>query len=91
MLYSNISIYKKNIKAIGICSSAHFGLELSNNIAQYSVNNVIKKNNVIIPKNIILPPNNVSIFIIYGTSDEVMPYEGQKFTNKSMYKYINLD
>jgi poly(3-hydroxybutyrate) depolymerase len=81
VLYSNISTYKKYIKAIGICSSAHFGLTSSSNISQYSENNVIQKNNVIIPKNIILPPNNVSIFIIHGTSDKVMPYEGQHFTN----------
>ena len=82
MLYSNISNYKKYIKAIGICSSAHFGLTSSSNISQYNENNSVIKNNVIIPKNIILPPNNVSIFIIHGTLDKVMPYEGQHFTNK---------
>ena len=78
MLYSNISKYKLNIKAIGICSSALYGLNSSYNIGSIDINNCfIGNNNTVIPYNIILPATNISLFIIHGTGDNVMPYNGK--------------
>jgi poly(3-hydroxybutyrate) depolymerase len=83
VLYPNISKYKSNVKAIGICSSAHFGLNSVENIDSFDINNNNSyfkgNNNTIIPKNIILPPN-ISLFIIHGTGDTIMPYPGQNCT-----------
>ena len=81
--YSNFSKYTNNIEAIGIFSSAHFGLTSASNITPYDINNTITipKTNIIIPQNIILPSSNVSIFLIHGTRDQVMPYKGQNFTS----------
>jgi len=84
ILYSNLSIYKTYIKAIGICSDAHFGINSRENIGKYSSSNCFKgKDGVIIPYNIILPPQNVSLFIIHGTADTVMPYYGNNYINSS--------
>ena len=80
MLLSNLSKYKKIIKAIGICSDAHFGLYDINNIGPYNSNNkFIGLDKTIIPYNIITPPKNISIFLMHGTEDTVMPYDGQEF------------
>jgi len=82
ILYANLSIYKKYIKAIGICSDAHFGLNSKDNIGIYSSFNSFKgKNGIIIPYNIILPPQNVSLFIMHGTRDTIMPYYGNHYIN----------
>lgn len=88
ILYSNISNYKLNIKAIGICSSAHYGLNSAENIGSFDINNCfIGNNNTIIPYNIILPPN-ISIFIIHGTGDIVMPYYGQHCVEQNFNRAI---
>jgi len=84
VLYANISFYKKHIKAIGLCSAAHFGTKSINNIGYYGHINKTS-NGVIIPYNIILPPN-ISIFIMHGTNDQVMPYNGQHYKNKHAYR-----
>ena len=82
ILYSNLSMYNKYIKAIGICSDAHFGLNSIDNIGAYSMfNRFHGKNGVIIPYNIILPKKDISIFIIHGTGDTVIPYYGGKYMN----------
>ena len=87
VLYSNISNYKNNIKAIGIFSSAHFGLSSFSNISPYDINNInIISPNIIIPKNIVLPSNNVSIFLIHGTGDQIMPYLGINFESSLALK-----
>ena len=87
MYYIQISNYKNNIKAIGIFSSAHFGLSSVSNISLYDINNTITiPPNIIIPKNIPLPSNNVSIFLIHGTGDKIMPYLGSKFGSSTALK-----
>jgi poly(3-hydroxybutyrate) depolymerase len=94
VLYSNISKYKSNIKAIGICSSAHFGLNSIENIDSFNISNCFTgNNNTIIPYNIILPPPNISVFIIHGTGDTTMPYIGQPYKEEinsdSLWKVID--
>jgi poly(3-hydroxybutyrate) depolymerase len=90
VLYSNLSKYKNKIKAIGICSNANFGLG-ENNIGPYNKDNIFfGKDRTIIPLNIIVPPPNVSIFIMHGTADTVMPYKGQMYPGtSSAYNYVN--
>lgn len=88
ILYANASLYKNNIKAIGICSAAHFGINGVNNIQSYSKQNYIN-NGVVIPYDIILPPD-ISIFIMHGTHDQVMPYNGQQYKNSLALKLANL-
>jgi poly(3-hydroxybutyrate) depolymerase len=84
ILLSNLSKYKKKIKAIGMCSGAHFGLYNINNIGPYNSNNkFIGLYKTIIPYNIITPPKNISIFLMHGTEDTVMPYDGQEFPGSS--------
>jgi poly(3-hydroxybutyrate) depolymerase len=85
ILYANLSSYKRYIKAIGICSAAHFGINGMNNIQYFNNQNYIN-NGIIIPYNILLPPNHISIFIIHGTGDQVMPYNGQQYQNSSALK-----
>lgn len=88
ILYSNMSAYKSRIKAIGICSSAHFGINSSSNISTFLQSNYYNySNNIIIPYNIIVPPKHISMFIIHGTGDTVMPYYGQNYIDKAAYKY----
>lgn len=87
ILYSNLSIYKSYIKAIGICSDAHFGINSIENIGSYTMfNRFWGKNGTIIPYNIILPKKNISIFIIHGTGDTVIPYYGGKYNNVNAKK-----
>lgn len=90
VLYSNLSKYKNKIKAIGMCSNANFGLG-ENNIGPYNKDNIFfGKDRTIIPYNIIVPPPNVSIFIMHGTADTVMPYQGQMYPGTSnAYNYVN--
>jgi poly(3-hydroxybutyrate) depolymerase len=79
ILYSNISNYKSNIKAIGICSSGHFGLNSTENIDNFDIQECfIGNNNTIIPYKIILPPSNISVSIIHGTGDTVIKYTGKR-------------
>ena len=86
ILYSHLSIHKSNIRAIGIASSAHFGLDSSGNISEYSLGNSQQLfNDIIIPNNIIISPSNISIFIVHGTADSVMPYDGQNYINSKAY------
>lgn len=86
MLYSNISKYKQNIKAIGICSSAHFYVKSDENIDTFDINNEDTyfkgTNDTIIPKGNVLLPPNISLFIMHGTGDTVMPYKGENYKNK---------
>jgi hypothetical protein len=84
VLYANASFYKNYIKAIGVCSAAHFGINNINNIQHYN-RQVYMNNGIIIPYNIILPPN-ISIFVMHGTSDQVMPYNGQNYNNSLALK-----
>lgn len=42
---------------------------------------ITKNDDSNIPYNIITPPSNISIFIMHGTADTVMPYEGQLYNN----------
>lgn len=88
ILYAHASNYKKYIKAIGICSAAHFGINSVNNIGIYNQNTTI--NNVVIPYNIVLPPA-ISIFIMHGTGDQVMPYNGQNYKNSSALTLANAE
>lgn len=75
--YSNLTKYKEKVKAIGICSSAHYGLNSIKNIDSFDIKNCfIGNNNTKIPYNIILPPN-ISLFIMHGTGDTIMPFNGQ--------------
>jgi poly(3-hydroxybutyrate) depolymerase len=89
VLYSNLSSYNNNIKAIAICSSAHYGLTSATNIGSYNSNNIYvnTSSNAIIPKNILLPPPNMPLLIMHGTADTVMPILGQNCTttNNSIY------
>lgn len=87
ILYSKLSIYNSYIKAIGICSDAHFGINGIDNIGTYTMFNRFRgKDGVLIPYNIILPKKDISIFIIHGTGDNVMPYYGGKYTNSHAVK-----
>jgi poly(3-hydroxybutyrate) depolymerase len=88
ILYANLSLHKNHIKAIGICSAAHFGINDINNIQPYNRQNYIN-NGVVIPYNIILPPD-ISIFIMHGTHDQIMPYNGQLYANSLALKLANL-
>ena len=82
VLYSNLSRYNSRIKAIGICSNAYFGLSSYDNIGKYSMfTRFWGKDGVVIPYNIVLPKSNISVFIIHGTGDTVIPFLGGKFTN----------
>ena len=75
-------MYHSKIKAIGICSDAHFGLSSYDNIGKYSMfNRFWGKDGVVIPYNIVIPKYNVSVFIIHGTGDTVIPFGGGKYTN----------
>ena len=88
ILYSQLSQYKLNIRAIAPISSAHFGLDSSGNIGVYSLENsqqLFNVNDIIIPNNIIIPGNSVSVFIIHGTGDSVMPYYGQNYISSTAY------
>lgn len=86
VLYSQLSSYQSNIRAIGLSSSAHFGLDGSGNIGTYSLANSQQLfNGIIIPKNIIIPGNSVSVFIMHGTGDQVMPYNGQNYISSTAY------
>jgi poly(3-hydroxybutyrate) depolymerase len=84
VLYANISQYKNHIKAIGICSAAHFGTGSIDNIGPYGHINKTS-NNTIIPYNILLPPSNISTFHMHGTGDQVIPYNGENYMNKGAY------
>ena len=89
VLYSQLSSHQSNIKAIGLASSAHFGLDSSANIGTYSSDPQYSQqlfNGIIIPKNIIIPGNNVSVFIMHGTGDTVMPYNGQNYISSKAYE-----
>lgn len=87
VLYSTISVYSSNIQAIGICSSAHFGINNADNIGSFSFFNWFRgKDGTVIPYNILLPKRGISIFIIHGTNDTVMPYYGGKYENEHAIK-----
>ena len=68
ILYSRSSTYKSNIKAIALGSSAHF----------------ILNDPIITPaeENKVIPFRDISMFIIHGTNDTIMPYFGEKYANK---------
>ena len=86
VLYSQLSTHKSNIRAIGLASSAHFGLDSSTNIGTYSIGTSQQLfNGIIIPNNIIIPGNSVSVFIMHGTGDTVMPYNGQNYISSTAY------
>lgn len=90
ILYSWLSEYKNNIRGIGICSDAHFGLNSINNYGVFDINNsFVGTNNTVIPYNIILPPSNISLFVIHGSADTVMPYNGQKYLNTPALNVLN--
>lgn len=90
MLYSNLSVYRLNIRGIFLCSSAHFGINSVDNISIFSNSNYyIQNNNITIPYNIIVSPSNISVFIIHGTADTVMPYNGENYTNSEAYNNKN--
>lgn len=93
ILYSNLSRYLNLIKGIFVCSGAYFGLDKSNNISTFNINNTItinldsnNSNSIIVPKNIVIPKQNISITIIHGTADKIMPYLGQNYTNDNAYR-----
>lgn len=89
ILFSALSKYKNYIKAIAIFSGAHFGITSSTNIGSYNSNNIfLAKKKIIIPKNIIIPSSNISLLIMHGTSDSVMPYQGQHYKNRVACKKI---
>ena len=90
ILYSWLSEYKSNIKGIGICSDAHFGLHSKTNYGVFDINNsFVGTNNTVIPYNIILPPSNISLFVMHGSADPVMPYTGQTYKNTSALNAVN--
>lgn len=90
ILYAWLSEYKSNIKGIGICSDAHFGLHSKTNYGVFDINNsFVGTNNTVIPYNIILPPQNISLFVIHGSADIVMSYNGQKYLNTSALNSLN--
>jgi len=98
VLYSNISNYKSNIKAIGICSSAIFYVTSGGNVETFDINNqgsyyVNKTNDAIIPKGNTLPPSNISLFIMHGTGDTVIPYDGPIYSENlikgSLWEFID--
>jgi poly(3-hydroxybutyrate) depolymerase len=85
--YSNLSMYKNYIKAIGICASSHFGLDSVTNIGEFNVDNCYKLyNDIIIPYNIFSPLKNISVFIIHGTGDTTIPYDGAMYNNENAYE-----
>jgi poly(3-hydroxybutyrate) depolymerase len=84
ILYAWLSGYKNNIRGIGICSEAHFGLNSKTNYGVYDIrNSFVGTNNTIIPYNIILPPSNISLFVMHGSADKTMPYNGQQYMNSN--------
>jgi poly(3-hydroxybutyrate) depolymerase len=88
--YSNLSEYADKIKAIGICAASHFGLNSVTNIGEFNVDNCYTLDNgIIIPYNIFSPLKNISVFIIHGTSDTIMPYDGAMYKNENAYDDID--
>lgn len=92
MLYPNLSQFMPYIKGIGVCAGAYFGLDNSKNIDVYSNKNIYKKSStgIIVPYNIVLPKVNIPVFIFHGTSDNVMPYNGQNYMNSKAYNKPSL-
>jgi len=92
MLYSNLSSFSNYIKGIFACSGAYFGLNQLDNISPFDIKNTItinssdNKNTIYVPKNIIIPKNNISITIMHGTADQVMPFNGKNYTNVNAYR-----
>jgi len=62
------------------------------NISPFDIKNTItinssdNKNTIYVPKNIIIPKNNISITIMHGTADQVMPFNGKNYTNVNAYR-----
>lgn len=88
-MYSNASKYKNKIKAIGICSSAHFGTNDANNFGLYNetYNGSATIPETKIPYNIIIPI--IPLLIMHGTEDQVMPYRGQNCVNFDAFQNTN--
>lgn len=89
MLYSNLSKYQSDIKGIFVCSGAYFGLvNAESNIGLYDSDNTCELDdnvNIRVPSNIVIPKKNISITILHGTSDKIMSYMGQKYSNQKAY------
>lgn len=84
-----ISKYQYDIKGIFVCSGAYFGLvNAESNIGLYDSDNTCELDdnvNIRVPSNIVIPKKNISITILHGTSDKIMSYMGQKYSNLKAY------
>lgn len=88
VLFSNESKYKNKIKALAICSSAHYGLDSVNNFGLYqsndTYNGILTNPETKIPYKIIIP--TIPMLIMHGTDDQVMPFLGQNYTTFSAFQ-----
>lgn len=81
-VYSCLSKYTQYIKAVGVCSAAMFGLDsVTNSGVLACPSTCVEKDGVMIPKLFSYIPDGISVFMIHGTGDQIMPYHGQQFKN----------